>query len=186
MRRRRGARRNPTGTQWALIGGGVAITGIVAYLIYKSSSSATPQPAPAQVTTTPSPVLTPPVVAPPPHITQLNPSPTAAKYSQTFVDGGKIALVVGDTVQLLPPGPAAPGARWEFQTVNQSVLQTFAYGDNTAGSNTSVDEGDFRAVAPGTVTVMARQYIPRAGPTQAPPLQMTVAVSANISPVLQG
>src|SRR4029077_11647183 len=172
MPRRRGARRNPTGTQWALIGGGVAITGIVAYLIYKSSSSATPQPAPAQVTTTtPSPVLTPPVVAPPPahlmttvlpHNISLTPhTPAVARYSQTFVEGSTISLVVGDTVQLLPPAALTNSAwRWSFQVPDTNVLQTFANAGNTAGGRVSTNEGDFKAVAPGRTQVTCYQSNP--------------------------
>ena len=220
MRRRRGARRNPTGTQWALIGGGVAITGIVAYLIYKSSSSTTPQPAPAQVTTAPSPTpaLTPSEAAwqaqaaraaseaaqraseaasaranipsVPAHLlihpaaTQ-GPNPSIPiKYSQKFANGTTIALVVGDTVQLLPPGSLTdPSWFWQFQIPDASIVQPF--GLTVVNGTIMHGEGDYAAIHPGRVTVTCFQTN-TAGATMGPPGTMTIAVSANISPILQG
>lgn len=170
------SRANPTAGVWIALVGGVALVGTAIYFATRGSSTASAAP------------NTPPPTTPPPPASSSTPGPNPAgsTYSMTFKDGGSFALRVGETVELLPPGPAQADARWEFQVVNTSILATFAHGDNAADSNTAVDTGTFKAVSPGRATIMMSQYIPRQGPVGGAPQAMTVMVSLNVGPELQG
>jgi hypothetical protein len=162
------ARRNPTGIQWAMIAGGAATVGLAVYFISRPAVVAqTPVALPAP-TPTPQPLR---------RIVFALPPPTT--FSAPF--GSGIALKVGQSVAISPPGAANPGQRWMFQATRNNAnvigLTPQARGDNTA--STAFDVGAFVATAPGQFLIEASQFTPGAGGNTSPVMMHVLVTDPN-------
>jgi hypothetical protein len=101
---RRG-RRNPTTTTWVFIGGGVALAGVAAYLIFKPSTP------PATTTTSTAPRL---------DLTQTTAPPPSTTYQLAVNGDTSAALKVGETLGFTLPPLSDPTTAWSMAVENQT------------------------------------------------------------------